>query len=123
MSARPDNLVPEKELLLMRSALCRLRLRRATHDLRSSLPWKRVALAAATAPAVRPIAFGIVLSLVGLRRVARGVVIASRILFFAKLAGSLIDYARRAGRSRACAIEQTDGAIAPRLGPQPRNIT
>ena len=123
MSAQPDDLVPEKELLLMRSALCRLRLRRATHDLRSSLPWKRVALAAATAPAVRPIAFGIVLSLVGLRRVARGVIIASRIVFFAKLAGSLIDYARRSGGSRACAIEQTDAVIARSLGPQPRNIT
>jgi len=123
MNARPESLVPEKELLLMRSALCRLRLRRATHDLRSSLPWKRVALAAATAPAVRPIAFGIVLSLVGLRRVARGVIIASRIVFFAKLAGSLIDYARRAGGSRACAIEQTGDGITPSLRPQPRNIT
>jgi hypothetical protein len=123
MSARPDSLVTDKELLLMRSALCRLRLRRATHDLRSSLPWKRVALAAATAPVVRPIAFGIVLSLVGLRRVARGVIIASRIVFFAKLAGSLLDYARGAGGSPRCAIEQTDGAIAPSLSPQPRNIT
>ena len=123
MSARPDDLVSEKELLLMRSALCRLRLRRATHDLRSSLPWKRVTLAAATAPALRPIAFGVMLSLVGLRRVARGVIIASRIVFFAKLAGSLIDHARRAGGSRACAIEQTGGAIAPSLGPQPRNTT
>lgn len=92
----------------MRSALCRLQLRRATHDLRSSLHWRRAA-----APALRPIAFGVVLSLIGLRRAARGVVILGRIVFFAKLARSLVDYARHHGGPAPCAIEQTDGAIAP----------
>ena len=40
MSARLEALAREKEMLLMRSALCRLRLRRERHALNASLPWK-----------------------------------------------------------------------------------
>ena len=39
MNARREALAREKEILLMRSALCRLRLRRDRHLLRAALPW------------------------------------------------------------------------------------
>ena len=98
MKARLEPLASEKEMLLMRSALCRLRLRRATHNLRDSLHWKRAAVAVAAVPAIRRIAFGLALSLAGFGRTARMVMLAGRIVLFAKLARSVIDYARhRAG--------------------------
>lgn len=40
MSERLEALAREKQVLLMRSALCRLRLRRDVHAVRGSLPWK-----------------------------------------------------------------------------------
>jgi len=76
----------DKDILLQRSALCRLRLRRQTRALRDSLQWQRVAVAATVAPTVRRIALGVALSFFGLARIARIVVLAGRIVLFVKLA-------------------------------------
>jgi hypothetical protein len=95
MSVRLEGLASDKEVLLMRSALCRLRLRHATHDLRESLHWKRAAAAAVAAPSLRRVAFGVALSVVGLGRSGRMLLLAGRILLLAKLASSIIGRARR----------------------------
>jgi len=95
MSARLEVLAREKELLLMRSALCRLQLRRRANDVRASLPWNRAALAVATAPAFGRLALGLVLSLAGVGRTARFVALAGRVILLAKLAGPVIAIARR----------------------------
>ena len=98
MNARLELLAGEREMLLMRSALCRLRLHRATHELRDSLHWKRASVAGTAVPAIRRIAFGLAVSLVGVGRTARMVLLAGRIVLFAKLARLVFDYARhRAG--------------------------
>jgi hypothetical protein len=104
MSARLDSLARDKELLVMRSALCRLRLRRESYQLRASLHWTRAAAAAATAPALRRIAFGLVLSFFGPGRAARVVLFAGRVLVIATLARSAIDYARKLSASRSRAV-------------------
>jgi hypothetical protein len=98
MNARLVPLASDKEVLLMRSALCRLQLRRGVQDLRDSLRWKRAAVAVATTPAMRRIVFGLAVSLAGLGRTAKMVMLAGRIVLVAKLAGSLIDYARKLAR-------------------------
>lgn len=86
MSARLEALAVEKEMLLMRSALCRLRLRRATHEVRASLDWKRAALGTARSWSVHPVVFGLALSIVGAGRAARWLKLAGRIVILAKLA-------------------------------------
>jgi hypothetical protein len=115
VNARLEELAHEKELLLARSALCRLRLRRATHEVRGSLDWKRAVFTAAATPTARRIGFGLVLSLVGLRMGTRAVGLATRILVAAKLARSVIGYARRRNAAAECASEQTHPGIARSL--------
>ena len=95
MSTRLEALAGEKSLLLARSALCRLRLRRATHELRVSLSWRRASIAAATASVMPPIAFGLALSFVGFGRAARLLKLAARIVVVAKLARLAIGVARK----------------------------
>jgi hypothetical protein len=85
----------EKEILLARTAQCRMRLHGEAQDLRDSLNWKRAVIAAATAPSARRIAFGLALSLAGLGRATRMVMFAGRVVLFARIAGSAIDLARR----------------------------
>ena len=94
MNCRVGSLPTDKESLVMRSTLCRLRLRRDTHDLRNALGWKRAAVGVATTPAVSRIALGLALSLVGLSRAGRFVMVAGRIVLAVRLARSLIGYAR-----------------------------
>lgn len=94
MSARLEVLAREKELLLMRSALCRLQLRRRADDARESLPWNRAALAVATAPAIGRLALGLALSLAGVGRTTRMVMLAGRVVLLAKLAVPVINWAR-----------------------------
>lgn len=98
MSARLEVLAREKELLVMRSALCRLQLRRRTVDARASLPWNRTALAVAAAPTIGRLALGLALSLAGVGRVTRFAVLAGRVVLLAKLAGPVIAYARSLAR-------------------------
>jgi hypothetical protein len=100
MSTRLETLAADKEALLMRSALCRLRLRRATHGLRVSLDWKRASFVAASASLVPPVAFGLALSFIGAGRVARVLKLAGRIVVFAKLTRFAIGLACSVATSR-----------------------
>lgn len=109
MSARLEVLAREKELLLMRSALCRLQLRRRTNDARASLPWNRAAIAVATAPAIGRLALGIALSVAGIGRTTRMVMLAGRIVLLAKLAGPVIAYARGFMRPPQGGVERLSG--------------
>jgi hypothetical protein len=90
MNARLDRLARDKEILLARSALCRLHLGREVHSLRESLQWKRAAVAAARSPATRRIIVGLAVACLGLSRVARAVAVAGGIVLFAKLAVATI---------------------------------
>lgn len=94
MNARLEALARERESLLARSTLCRLRLHRQARSVRDALYWKRAAIAVAVAPATRRIAFGVALSLAGLSRVTRVMALATRVVIYAKLASSIIGYAR-----------------------------
>jgi hypothetical protein len=96
----------EKELLLMRSALCRLRLHRGALELRDSLHWRRAA-AAASAPAARSIAFGLALALAGFGRTARMVRLAGRVVLIAGVARAAVAWARAPAATRSCASVQT----------------
>jgi hypothetical protein len=94
MNARLESLELEKQALLDRSALCRLRLRREAHALRGSLSLKRASVAVAAAPAARAIAWSVALSFLGVGRVARLLMLAGRVVLIAKLARAAIGYAR-----------------------------
>jgi len=107
MISRLDALALERQLLLTRSALCRLRLRRATHELRVTLDWKRASVAAASVTAIRPIAFGLALWFIGAGRTGRVLKFAARVIVLAKLARFLTGV-RRSRR----AIAQPERAIA-----------
>ena len=106
MSARLEALARDKQALLMRSALCRLRLRRETHLLRSSLRWKNALASAATTPAIRNVAFALALSFVGVGRTTRMLALASRFVFAARLARTGMDYLR--GRNAVSVRHRTD---------------
>jgi hypothetical protein len=97
MNARVESLALEKQVLLDRSALCRLRLRRDTEVLRRSLEWKRasVAVAIVAAPAARALLWSVALSFLGAGRVTRMLMLAGRVVLVARLARAAIDYARR----------------------------
>jgi hypothetical protein len=112
MSARLEILAREKELLLMRSALCRLQLRRRANDARASLPWNRAALAVAAAPTIGRLALGLVLSLAGVGRATRMVMLAGRVVLLAKLAGPVIAYARRAATPPARSLDRLSSPAA-----------
>jgi hypothetical protein len=113
MSARLEVLAREKELLLMRSALCRLRLRRRANDARASLPWNRAALAVATAPTIGRLALGPALSLAGVGRITRLVVLAGRIVLLAKLAVPVIAYMRGLAPPPSRGIDRPTSPAAP----------
>jgi len=96
MSQRSEAQAREKEVLLMRSALCRLRLRRDAAGVRNSLSWRRVAHAAGNSTTVGRIGFGLALSLVGLGRGARLLMLAGRILLVARTAQAAIGFVAHA---------------------------
>jgi hypothetical protein len=89
MSARLEALALERELLVARSALGRLRLRRGSQALRDSLSWQGLAVTAAATPPARRLAFDLALSFVGVRRAASAIVLASRALSLARLVRAL----------------------------------
>ena len=96
MNPGAEHLAGEKELLLGRSALCRLRLDREARDLAASLQWTHVAAEAAASPPIRRLALGLAFSFIGLGRMARFVAFAGRALLYAKLVRSAIGYLRAA---------------------------
>jgi hypothetical protein len=113
-------LAQEKDALLTRSALCRLRLRRDAQQLRNSVRWTQVAGAAAATPTVRRIALGVVLSWIGLGRATRFVMLAGRVLIVARLASSFIAQARGGGRAQHHVRYRTDPDFRK---PQPSSHT
>jgi len=92
-------LARDKELLLARSALCRLRLRNDASALRESLSWRRMAIATASSPGPRGALLGLVFSLPALARLARFAVAAVRIATVARLVLSLAGHARSLART------------------------
>ena len=94
MNPGVEHLPSEKNLLLARSTLCRLRLQRETRDLLASLQWTHVAAEAAASPPIRRLALGLAFSAVGLGRIARLIAFAGRALLYAKLVRSAIGYLR-----------------------------
>ena len=95
MSARLEALARERQALLDRSALCRLRLRRDAFAVRGAMDWKRVSVAVVAVPALGAIAWSVALSLVGIGRAARMVALAGRVVLLAKLAHSALGYLRK----------------------------
>jgi len=83
MSAPRVLLAREKELLLARSTLCRLRLRSQTAALGGAFRWR-----------------GVAFSIPALARAARFGAAAIRVVFLAKLALSLVRHVRTLGRAR-----------------------
>lgn len=100
MSAALEALARDKELLLARSALCRVRLRSQSSALRDALRWRGVAARMAASPGARGALLAIALSLPAIARTARFAVAAVRIVVLARLALSLV---RRARALRATA--------------------
>jgi len=86
MNARLDALERERHLLVARSSLARLRLRRDAHRLRRPFRLLPLAASCVRGPAIRGAALGLALSLFGTKRVARAVGLASSVLFLLRLA-------------------------------------
>jgi hypothetical protein len=86
MSAHREALERERVMLVARSSLARLRLRRDAHRLCRPLQLRPLVSAAAGVPAIRGAALSLALSLFGAKRVARAVGIASSILLLLRLA-------------------------------------
>ena len=85
MSARMEALERERHMLVARSSLARLRMRRDAHRVCQTLRFRPLAAAAARAPAIRGAALGAALFLFGAKRVARAVAFASSILYLVRL--------------------------------------
>jgi len=92
MNARLESLALEKQVLIERSTLCRLRLRRDAYDLRHSLHWSRVAMA--LAPRLGRTALGTAFATVGLVRSARWAAIGGRVFLYVRLARAVFLYLR-----------------------------
>ena len=111
MSAALEALARDKELLLARSALCRLQLARQRASLRESLRWPRIATAVAASRGTRGALLGVALSLPAIGRTVRLAVTVVRIAVVAKLALSILGHASELGRMYAG---------TPTLGPRTR---
>jgi hypothetical protein len=94
MSAKREALVREKDHLLARSALSRMRLRRQVAGVRDSFRWRRLATAAVLAPAAHRAVFGLAVSWIGVQRSGRMLRLARRIVTYAKLACSISESVR-----------------------------
>ena len=97
MSARAEAVAKERDLLLQRSALCRLRLLRGVGGLRNAVSWRRLEVAGHAASVARRAGFVLVLSLLGLARGARFIATAGRVLLVARAAQVAIGFVRQAG--------------------------
>jgi hypothetical protein len=99
VSGRRELLANEKESLVAQSTMYRRRLRREGEILRQSLSWKRAVIATVSGPALQRMVFGVALTLVGLGRAARWIVIAGRVVVAAKIATAAIGGARKLAKS------------------------
>ena len=98
MKSRLETLAGQRQSLVERSALCRLRLRRDAVAVRAAVSWNRVPEVLAAVPATRTIAWSVVFSLLGAGRAARVLMFASRALLVAKVASAALAYARGPSR-------------------------
>lgn len=97
MNGTRDELALRKELLLARSALCRLRLRHQAGMLRESLTLRAAGTAIAASPRARDVVFLLAAEGLGRRRVDHWLVLAARALAVARMAGLAFDLLRRPG--------------------------
>lgn len=86
MNKSAELLALQKEVLLARSSLCRLKIRRDMGRMRESLSFGAVAPGIAASGPARELALGLLLSGLGGRRVSRVVAFAGRALVFARIA-------------------------------------
>lgn len=96
MSGRDDILALQKEVLLARSALCRLRIHHDALQLREGLTFARAGTALAGSAPLREIALGLAATGFGGGRVARFVALAGRAVVIARLALALYRAVRAA---------------------------
>jgi len=96
MSDRDDVLALQKEVLLARSALCRLRIHRDVLQLRQGLTFARAGTALAGSAPLREIALGLAATGFGGGRVSRFIALAGRAVVIARLALALYRTARAA---------------------------
>ena len=97
MSLRAEAVARERDALLLRSALCRLRLLRGAAGLRNAVSWRRVEIVAHAATAGRRAGFVVLLALLGVARGTRFIAAAGRALLVARAAQVAIGFVRRAG--------------------------
>lgn len=90
------DLALRKEVLLARSALCRLKIRYQSSMLRESVSWRRVGAAVAGSAPAREALFLLVAEGLGRYRVARWLALAARAIAVAKLASLAFSMAREA---------------------------
>ena len=86
MSQSAELLALQKKVLLARSSLCRLKIRRDVGLLRESVSFGHVGAAVAGSGPARELAMGLLLSGLGGQRVSRVVAFASRALVVARIA-------------------------------------
>ena len=96
MSDRDDVLALQKEVLLARSALCRLRIHRDVLQVREGLTFARAGAALAGSAPMREIALGLAATGFGGGRVARYIAVAGGAVVIARLALALYRTARSA---------------------------
>lgn len=107
MSALAPVPLRTKAQLVERSAIARLRLRRDACALRESLGWRQAAISLSAAPVVRSAALGIALSLIGVSRASRLLMIAGRVALAARVAAAVFRAVRDA-RARRDVRQRTD---------------
>jgi hypothetical protein len=100
MSGRDDILELQKEVLLARSSLCRLRIHRDVLQVREGLTLSRAGTALAGSAPMREIALGLAATGFGGGRVAHFIALAGRAVVIARLALALYRAARPAPAPR-----------------------
>ena len=98
MNTRLEILASQRQHLVERSALGRLRLRRDVFAVRGAVSWNRVPEALVTAPAARTMAWSLAMSLLGTGRAGRVLLFAGRALLVARLAHAALGYVRERSR-------------------------
>lgn len=93
--ADPDLLAQRKQLLVARSALCRLRLRRDAMAMRQRFTGSHAVTAIAGSQAGRSAAFALAVEIVGTQRMAGLLAMARRALVFARIARLGLEWLRR----------------------------
>lgn len=98
MNTKLEIFARQRQHLVERSALCRVRLRRDVLEVRGAVGWTLVPEVLARAPAARTLAWTLAISLLGTGRAGRVLLFAGRALLVSRIACAAIGYAR--GRAR-----------------------